>query len=54
MKKRLMMVAFMVLALIFTAGCGSEKNEEAELETKSAGYQKKISHPSACDPSPST
>ena len=33
MKKR-----FMVLALIFTAGCGSEKNEEAELETKSAGY----------------
>ena len=38
MKKRLMIVAFMVLALIFTAGCGSEKNEEAELETKSAGY----------------
>ena len=38
MKKRLMIVTFMVLALIFTAGCGSEKNEEAELETKSAGY----------------
>ena len=38
MKKRLMIVAFLVLALIFTAGCGSEKNEEAELETKSAGY----------------
>ena len=38
MKKRIMIVAFMVLALIFTAGCGSEKNEEQELETKSAGY----------------
>lgn len=38
MKKRLMIVTFMVLALIFTAGCGSEKNEEQELETKSAGY----------------